>query len=66
LTLNVGAGILCLYSLFSHTEVNSMKISTKLFGVLLGILILASSCATLSYPVDATVERINWREYNDC
>ena len=43
-----------------------MKISTKLFGVLLGILILASSCATLSYPVDATVERINWREYNDC
>ena len=43
-----------------------MKISTKLFGVLLGILILASSCATLSYPVDATAKRINWREYNDC
>jgi len=66
LTESVGADIVCPYSLFSHTEVNSMKISTKLFGVLLGILILASSCATLSYPVDATVERINWREYNDC
>jgi hypothetical protein len=43
-----------------------MKISTELFAVLLGILILASSCATLSYPVGDTAKRINWREYLDC
>jgi hypothetical protein len=44
-----------------------MKISTELFAALLGILILASGCATLSRPLADTAEmRINWREYNDC
>jgi hypothetical protein len=43
-----------------------MKIPTELFALLLGILILASSCATLSYPVGAAAERIDWREYSDC
>ena len=43
-----------------------MKISTKLFAALLSIMILASSCATLSYPAGDTAERINWREYLDC
>jgi hypothetical protein len=43
-----------------------MKLSSKLFALLLGIVILASGCATLSYPVGATAERINWREYDDC
>ena len=43
-----------------------MKISRKLFAILLGIVILASGCATLRYPVDGSAEKINWREYNDC
>jgi len=43
-----------------------MKVSAKLSAMLAGILILVSSCATLSYPVDETAERINWDEYNDC
>jgi len=43
-----------------------MKISTKLFAAFLSILILASGCATLSYPAGDAAERINWREYNDC
>ncbi len=47
-------------------EVDAVKNSIKLFAVLLGVLLLASSCASLSYPVGDTAERINWREYNDC
>jgi hypothetical protein len=43
-----------------------MKISTRVFAVLSCILVLVSSCATLSYPVGDTAERINWREYTDC
>jgi hypothetical protein len=43
-----------------------MKISKKLFAMLLVAVILASGCAALSYPVDESVHRINWREYNDC
>jgi hypothetical protein len=43
-----------------------MKTATKLLSVLLSLLILASGCATLSYPEGDTAERINWREYNDC
>jgi hypothetical protein len=43
-----------------------MKNSTRLVGILLGVVIFASSCASLSYPVGAAPERINWREYNDC
>ena len=43
-----------------------MKISRELFVVLLSLLILASGCATLSFPEGDTAERINWREYNDC
>jgi hypothetical protein len=42
-----------------------MNISIRLLS-LLGLLVLASSCATLSYPLSDTVERINWREYMDC
>ena len=45
-------------------EVKSMK--TKLFAVFLGVLILASGCASLSFPVSDTVEKINWREYEEC
>lgn len=43
-----------------------MKISIKAWSLLLSILVMASSCATLSFPVSDAVERINWREYNDC
>jgi hypothetical protein len=43
-----------------------MKIATKLLSVLFSLLILASGCATLSYPEGDAAERINWREYNDC
>jgi hypothetical protein len=43
-----------------------MKIPTELFVVLFSLLILASGCASLSYPGGDTAERINWREYNDC
>ena len=46
-----------------------MKISTRLFAVLLCNLILAklaSSRQTLSYPLGDTAERTNWRKYTDC
>ena len=43
-----------------------MKISTQIAVALLGIVLLASSCATLNYSVGNTAEPINWREYNDC
>jgi hypothetical protein len=42
-----------------------MKMATELFAVLLGILLLASSCATISYSGDGP-EPISWREYLDC
>ena len=43
-----------------------MKISMKLLAMLIATVILASGCAALSYPVDESAQRINWREYNDC
>jgi hypothetical protein len=43
-----------------------MKTSINLFAVLLAVLVLASGCVTLSYPVNATAPKIDWREYNDC
>ena len=42
-----------------------MKISIGLYGLLLAILLTASSCAALSYPIGEVTERTNWREY-DC
>jgi hypothetical protein len=42
-----------------------MKISLRWLS-LLAFLVLASGCATVSYPAGEHVERINWREYMDC
>jgi hypothetical protein len=43
-----------------------MKNLSMLSALLIGMLVLASSCASLTFPVADTPERINWREYNDC
>ena len=43
-----------------------MKHSIALSALLLGILILTSSCATIDFSAGGSAERINWREYNDC
>jgi len=40
--------------------------SIRLFAMVLGLLLFASSCATVSYSSGNGAERINWREYNDC
>jgi|RhiMethySRZTD1v2_1073278.scaffolds.fasta_scaffold154328_1 hypothetical protein len=46
-------------------EAGPVTNSIRLSAVFLGLLLLASSCATVSYSGDVA-ERINWREYNDC
>ncbi|HKY07103.1 MAG TPA: hypothetical protein VJQ55_02635 [Candidatus Binatia bacterium] len=43
-----------------------MRTPTRWLAALTGILLLASSCATFDYSTGGPVERINWREYNDC
>ena len=47
-------------------EANPVRNSIRLSAVLLGLLLLASSCATVSYSSGDGAERIDWREYNDC
>ena len=47
-------------------EVNPVTRSVTLSAVLLGLLILASSCETVSYSSGDGTERITWREYLDC
>jgi hypothetical protein len=42
-----------------------MKISAELLALLF-IVLLSSSCATLSRSGDYTPEPINWGEYLDC